>query len=69
VKTKYNIGDLVWVFYQQWPKEREMAVIIGQRIGTNSQQSEYQVNFIHNSGSMAWFPKGCIEKMKAQPKE
>ena len=69
MKTKHNIGDLVWVFYQQWPHEREMAVIIGKRIGTKSLQPEYQVNFIHKPHYMLWFPEGNVEKMKAQSKQ
>jgi hypothetical protein len=65
----FKVGDLVWVFYQQWPKEREMAIIIDQRTGTKSQQPEYQVNFIHKPHYMLWFPEACIEKMKIQSRQ
>ena len=70
MKTKYNIGDLVWVFYSHWPKERDMAIIIDKRTGTKSLQPEYQVNFIHKTPSYTrWWSENCMEKMKAQPKE
>jgi len=68
VKTKYNIGDLVWVFYSHWPKERDMAIMIDKRTGTKSLQPEYQVNFIHKPLYMLWYAEASVEKMEAQPR-
>ena len=65
MKTKHNIGDLVWVFDQRWPKERDMGIIIGQRPTANPQLSQYQVRFLQRSLYILWFPEGCIEKMEA----
>ena len=69
MKTKYNIGDLVWVFYSHWPKERDMAIIIDRRSSKVVNLVEYQVNFIHKPLYMLWYTEASVEKMKAQPKE
>jgi len=66
VKTKYKIGDLVWVFNIHWPKEREMGIIIGKRTGTKSLQPEYEVNHIHKPLYHGqWYCERHMEKIKA----
>ena len=70
MKTKYNIGDLVWVSNIHWPKEREMGIIIGKRTGTKSLQPEYQVKFIDKTHSYKqWWSDQGMEKVKAQSKQ
>jgi len=69
MKTKYNIGDLVWVFHQHWPKEREMGIIIDTRPVKEPMMGRYQVKLLHKPLYMLWYCERHMEKMKAQPKE
>ena len=70
MKTNYNIGDLVWVFYSHWPKERDMAIIIDRRSSKVVNLVEYQVNFIDKTHPYTrWWSENCMEKVKPQPRQ